>query len=405
LISTGMRVRFLLPIYAVIILLSGCSTLGPTHDVKGPVPLNKAITEIPEKQLLDVWIELFEPGALPDDEDEAMGLSMEIREAEARYMPEQLRTTMENTGYWGAVRVVPQDTTGGELLVQGEIIKSDGEELVLRIRASDASGHEWFNRTYEEEIREGVYKARSLLRNPPTEEVFHSLYNTIANDLAEFRRTLSATDINTIRQIAELRFAADLSPEAFAGDLQVDEKGRYTVVHLPAADDPMYQRVLAIRERDFLLIDTLNGHFDNFCREMETPYNEWRKARSEEAAALRKVERDAMKRKLIGVAAILGAIALEAGNNGSYSSSILRDSLVLGGAYAIKTGFDKDSETDIHRDSIIELDESFSSEASPLVVEVEGETHELTGSAEVQYTQWRALLKRIYISETGFAGS
>ena len=400
-----MNVRFLLPIYMVLALLGGCSTLGPTHDVKGPVPLNKAITEIPENQLLDVWVELFDPGELPEDEDEAMGLSMEIREAEARYMPEQLRSTLENTGHWGAVRVVPQNTTGGELLVQGEIIKSDGEELVLRIRASDASGYEWFNRAYEEEIIEGAYKARSLLRYPTTQEIFQSLYNTIANDLAEFRRTLSATDISTIRQIAELRFAADLSPEAFAGDLQVDEKGRYTVVHLPAADDPMYQRVLAIRERDFLLIDTLNGHFDNFCREMETPYNEWRKARSEEAAALRKVERDAMKRKLIGVAAILGAIALEASNNGNYNSSILRDSLVLGGAYAIKTGFDKDSETDIHRDAIIELDESFSMEASPLVVEVEGETHKLTGSAEVQYTQWRALLKRIYISETGFTGS
>jgi hypothetical protein len=39
------------------------------------------------------------------------------------------------------------------------------------------------------------------------------------------------------------------------------------------------------------------------------------------------------------------------------------------------------------------------------VVEVEGETHELTGSAEAQYAQWRALLKRIYASETGLAGS
>ena len=400
-----MNVRYLLPLYMVLTLLGGCSALGPTQDVKGPVPLNKAITEVPEHQLLDVWIELFDPGELPEDEDEVMGLSMDIREAEARYMPEQLRTTMETTGHWGAVRVVPQDTTGGELLVQGEILKSDGEELVLRITASDASGHEWFNRSYEEEIREGVYKARSLIRNPPTQDVFQSLYNTIANDLAEFRRTLTAKEIATIRQVAELRFAADLSPEAFGGDLQVDDKGRYTVMHLPAADDPMYQRVLAIRDRDFLLIDTLNGHIDNFSREMETPYNEWRKARSEEAAALRKVESDAMTRKLIGVAAILGAIALEATNNGGYNSSILRDSLVLGGAYAIKTGFDKDSETDIHRDSIIELDESFSSEARPLVVEVEGETHELTGSAEAQYTQWRALLRRIYISETGFTGS
>ena len=400
-----MSVRYLLLLTIVLTLLGGCSALGPTHDVKGPVPLNKAVAEVPENQLLDVWIELFDPGELPEDEDEAMGLSMDIRDAEARYIPEQLRTTMESTGHWGAVRVVPQETTGAELLVQGSIIASDGEQLALQIKALDASGREWFDRAYEQELIEGVYKARGLIRNPPSQDVFQSLYNTIANDLAEFRHTLTTTDVETIRQVAELRFAADLSPEAFADDLQLDANGRYTVVHLPAADDPMYQRVLAIRDRDFLLIDTLNGHFDNFCREMDTPYNEWRKARSEEAAALRKVERDAMQRKLIGVAAILGAIALEATNNGNYSSSVLRDSLVLGGAYAIKTGFDKDSETDIHRDAIIELDESFSTEARPLVVEVEGETHELTGSAEAQYAQWRALLKRIYVSETGFSDS
>ncbi len=400
-----MTKRYLPLLTIVLALLGGCSALGPTQDVKGPVPLNKAVAEVPENQLLDVWIELFDPGELPEDEDEAMGLSMDIRDAEARYIPEQLRTTMESTGHWGAVRVVPQETTGAELLVKGTIIASDGEQLALQIKALDASGLEWFARAYEQELIEGVYKARGLIRNPPSQDVFQSLYNTIANDLAEFRRTLTATDVETIRQVAELRFAADLSPEAFADDLQRDKNGRYTVVHLPAADDPMYQRVLAIRDRDFLLIDTLNGHFDNFCREMDTPYNEWRKARSEEAAALRKVERDAMQRKLIGVAAILGAIALEATNNGNYSSSILRDSLVLGGAYAIKTGFDKDSETDIHRDAIIELDESFSTEARPLVVEVEGETHELTGSAEAQYAQWRALLKRIYVSETGFSDS
>jgi len=400
-----MTLRDLLPAFIVFTLLSGCSTLGPTHDIKGPVPLNKTLAEIPEEQLLDAWIELFDPGELPEDEDEAMGLSMDIRDAEARYIPEQLRTTMETTGHWGAVRLVPQDTSGGELLVQGKILASDGEQLALQIKAFDATGREWFNRNYEEELDEGVYKTRGVNSLASDSDVFQPLYNTIANDLAEFRRTLSATDISTIRQVAELRFAADLAPDAFAGDLAVDAKGHYTVVHLPAANDPMYQRVLAIRDRDFLLIDTLNGHYDNFCREMETPYSEWRKARSEEAAALRKVKNDALQRKLLGVAAILGAIVLETSNNGNYSSSVLRDTLVLGGAYAIKTGFDKDSETDIHRDAIIELDESFSTEARPLVVEVEGETHELTGSAEVQYAKWRALLKRIYESETGFTDS
>jgi hypothetical protein len=382
-------------------MLSGCSTLGISRDVDGDVPLNKAVTEVPEAQLLDVWIELFAPGELPEDEDEAMGLSMDIREAEARYMPEQLRTAMESTGYWGAVRVVPQDTEGGELLVRGTIIVSNGEQLELEITALDATGREWFNRRYEEEVEVDVYSRR----NTSGGDIFRSLYHVIANDLAEFRQSLTARDITTIRQVAELRFAVDLSPEVFADYLELDSKGRYSIVHLPAADDSMFRRVLAIRDRDFLLIDTLNGHFDNFSREMDHPYNEWRRTRSEEAAALRKVESDALKRKLLGVAAIIGAVVVESSNNGNYGSSVLRDTLVLGGAYALKSGFDMDSETDIHRDAIIELDESFSSEARPLVVEVEGEVHELTGSAEVQYAQWRAQLKRIYASETGFSGS
>ena len=395
------RLHSLLFVYLAAALVTGCSSLGPGRNIDGNVPLNRAVAEVPEDQLLDVWVELFDPGELPKDEEEAMGLSMDIREAEARYMPEQLRLAMEATGYWGAVRVVPQNTEGAELLVRGTIIESNGEQLELEITALDATGREWFNRNYEEEIEVDAYRRSET----SSEDVFHSLYHAIANDLAEFRQTLTARDIVTIHQVAELRFAADLSPDVFADYLTLDSKGRYSVARLPAADEPMFRRVLAIRDRDFLLIDTLNGHFDNFTREMDHPYDEWRKARSEEAEALRTVENDALKRKLLGVAAIIGAVVLESSNNGNYGKSVLRDSLILGGAYAIKSGFDKDSESEIHRDTIIELDESFSSEARPLVVEVEGEVHELTGSAEVQYAQWRALLKRIYASETGFSGS
>ena len=394
-----LKSHYLFFICLLLALVSGCSSLGMKHDVDGHVALNRAVVEVPDDQLLDVWIEIFDPGELPEDEDDAMGLSMDIRNAEARFMPEQLRTAMESTGYWGAVRVVPQNTEGSELLVRGVILESNGEQLELEITALDASGRQWLNRTYAAEIAPQLYRQGGTRKG----EAFQPLYNAIANDLAEVRQSLSAADNATIRQVAELRFAADLAPEAFADDLQVDGKGRYTIVHLPAAGDPMLQRVLAIRERDLLLIDTLNGHYDNFSRSMESPYNEWRKSRSEEAAALRKIEHDAMKRKLIGAAAILGAILIESNNNGNSSgSAVMRDVLVLGGAYAIKSGFDKDSETGIHRDAIIELDESFSAEARPLVVDVEGETHELTGSAEVQYAKWRALLKRIYASETGF---
>ncbi len=385
----------------LLLLISGCTTLGTQRDVSGHVPLNKSVSEVPEDQLLDIWVEVFDPGVLPTDPEDAAGLSQDIREAEARYLPEQLRATMEKTGYWGAVRMVPRGTEGSEVLVSGTILVSDGEQLELAISAQDATGRQWFNAVYEAEVPALVYQSTRRRGEP-----FQSLYNAIANDLAKFRGSLTAADITNIRRVAELRFAADLAPGAFAGYLERNESGDYRIVRLPSQDDPMYRRVQAIRDRDFLLIDTLNGHFDNFYREMDKPYTEWRRARSEEATALRKIESDALKRKLLGIAAIAGAIAIEAsGNSSNAGGRVVRDVLVLGGAYAIKTGFDKDSETEIHRDAIEELGESFTSEAQPLVVEVEGETHELTGSAEAQYSQWRGLLKQIYTIETGLPGT
>jgi hypothetical protein len=384
---------------AIVLIIAGCATtdLRPAKD--GSETVVRPVSEIPDEQLLDVWIELFDPGVLPDDEQEAAGLSMDIRKAEARFMPVHLRDTMEKTGYWGAVRVVPQGTEGAEILVRGVILSSDGQALDLEISALDATGKQWFKNRYKSEISSKVYFGA----NTQIREAFQPLYNTIANDLAHYRNGLNAAEISNIRRIAELRFAADLAPDAFRGYLAVDDRGRYSVTRLPAANDPMYGRIQAIRERDFMLIDTLNGHFDNFYHQMESPYGEWRRARSEEAEALKKIEREATTRKVLGFAAIAGAIALEALTDGNSraSTSTLRNVMVLGGAYAVKSGFDKDSETAIHRDAIEELDASFSAEAKPLVVEVEGETHELTGSAEAQYAQWRALLRRIYASETG----
>jgi len=391
---------FLLMIISLL-LTSACGTTVSRRNVEGPVPVDHSPAEIPENQLLNVSIAVFDPGALPEDEKDANGLSMEIRKAEARYMPEQLRATMEKTGYWGAVRVVPSEITGGELLISGTILESNGNQLDLAITARDSSGHQWFTNEYRDGIEAEYYQFNDYSR-----DAFQPLYNAVANDLARFFKTLSAEDITTIRRIAELRFAADIAPDAFANYLQLDEKGKYNVVHLPSFNDPMYGRVQAIRDRDLLMIDTLNGHFDNFHREMQVPYTEWRKARSDEYEKQRELEKAALNRTLLGVAAIAGAIFVGASGTGyDQGTDVLTDVLVLGGAAAIKSGMDKRSEASIHSDSIEELGLSFSSEAQPLVLEVEGKTVELTGSAEAQYDQWRALIGQIYATETGFSGS
>jgi hypothetical protein len=53
-------------------------------------------------------------------------------------------------------------------------------------------------------------------------------------------------------------------------------------------------------------------------------------------------------------------------------------------------------------EAIKELSESFGSEAAPMVIDVEGQTRRLTGTAAAQYESWRRLLREIYEAETGF---
>jgi hypothetical protein len=397
-----MKKFFVLITILSLLLQSACTTTsGGRRNVEGPVVADTSQSEIPESQLLNASIEVFDPGELPEDEKDANGLSMDIRKAEARYMPEQLRATMEKTGYWGAVRVVPRGLTVSELLVSGSILHSTGLQLDLEITAKDASGRTWFGKEYRDGVEAAYYQSSQL-----SGEAFQPLYNTIANDLARFLKQLTTEDITNIRRIAELRFAADIAPDAFNGYLERNEEGKYAVVHLPSYDDPMYKRVQAIQERDLLMIDTLNGHFDNFYREMQEPYTEWRKARSDEAEKQKALEKAALNRTLLGVASIVGAIFIGVASP-EYNAGLgtLSDVMVLGGAAAIKSGMDKRSEAVIHRESIEELGLSFSSEARPLVVEVDGETIQLTGSAEAQYEQWRSLMKQIYASETGLTGS
>lgn len=396
-----MKKTFLLLLVLSLFLLSACATTSARRNIEGAVPVDKSQTEVPENRLLNVSIEVFDPGVLPENEKAANGLSMDIRKAEARYMPEELRTTMERTGYWGAVRVVPRGMISDELLVSGTILASNGQELDLEITASDASGREWFSSQYRDGTEAAFYRSNALFG-----DAFQPLYNTIANDLAKFLKKLTLDDITNIRRIAELRFATDIAPEAFSEYLENNENGEFEIVHLPSYDDPMYARVQAVRERDLLMIDTLNGHFDNFHREMKQPYTEWRKARSDEAEKQKALEKAALNRTLLGVASIVGAIFIGVAAP-EYNAGLdtLTDVMVLGGAAAIKSGMDKRSEAVIHRESIEELGLSFSSEARPLVIEVDGKTVELTGSAEAQYEQWRALMGQIYATETGLPGT
>jgi hypothetical protein len=238
---------------------------------------------------------------------------------------------------------------------------------------------------------------------PAKKDTFQDLFNTITNDLVEYRNRLAPGEILEIQRVAELRYGREMAPEVYGNYLSNDKNGQLHIVRLPAANDPMLARIRNIRVRDDMLIDAINGYYEGYYLDLWEPYSNWRKFRGEEVSTMREIEREALKRKIIGAAAIIGAIAMGASSNEETRArtSTLQNVMIAGGAYSIYTGMQKSKEVAINKEVIEELGASFSSEAEPLVVEVEGETIRLTGSAEEKYAQWRQILKEMYASETG----
>src|SRR5690606_11246063 len=149
-------------------------------------------------------------------------------------------------------------------------------------------------------------------------------------------------------------------------------EGRYEVVRLPAANDPMMARIRGIRERDYLFVDTMQEYYSNFVMQMERPYQEWRKQPYAEVVSMRDLQRTARNRTIAGVASILGGIAA-VGNSGGAARAGGHVG-IIGGGYMVKSGFDKRSQARIHVEALQELGDSLESEIQPRVIELEDRT-------------------------------
>ena len=380
-------------IILALFLLSGCASYQSNVN---PTKIERAQQEIPEDQLMDVGIFTFESEEISEEEAEDEGTSNEIRKAEGHYMPYHLKNTLHQSSHWGAVQVIPSETDSMDVFVRGKIKDSNGEHLTLEIEVTDATGKRWFTKKYKMEATRKSYMGN----RPGEKDPFQDLYNSIANDMANYKKKLTAADIKKIRTTAKLKFATDFAPDAFEGYLD-SKKNKTKIKRLPSDDDPMMARLLKIREREYMYVDTLNEQYDAYYNNMWNSYENWRRLNRTERMAMREIKRRALTQQLLGALMIAGAIA--AGSNDSNSMAAVQTGLILAGTQVIIRGFNVSKEAEIHEAAIQELGESFSSEMEPVVMEFEGRQYELTGSAEEQFTQWRALLRKIYYAETGFA--
>ena len=356
------------------------------------ISLERAQIEIPEEELLDIGILLFDPN-IPDENKEF--IFPEIRKAEARYIPYHLKKTLQDSGFWGGVWVLPEKSEAIDLIISGRIEVSNGLDVSIRIGAWDITGKEWVNKVYSSTIAQSSYSKRRDL----TQDPYQNIYNKIANDLVQIKQDLQQQELQRINEIGDIRFAAELIPGVYKDYLTKNKKNIYEAVRLPDNEDSMMQRVYNIQEREFLLLDTLNEYYAQLYENISQPYENWRKLSREDMITYEELKKSARTRKMLGAAALIGAIVSD---GDSQASNSMQQMAIYGGMEAMKSGFSKTSEAKIYKESMKELGTAFDTEAEPLIIELEGQTIRLTGSAQEKFLEWRKLLKQIYTDETGF---
>lgn len=379
---------------ALLCPLMACNS--PTVKTTTLVPVVVDATNIPEAELLDIGVAIFDPG-LDDIANNREELTFaDVRLAETQYAAYLLSQTLQSNGNWGVVRVIPNDLSYSDLAVRGTILQSDGETMLVHINVTDVTGKVWIDKDYEEVVSKFSYDPR-LRRN---EDSFQSIYNRIANDILAYRQqNLESADLKNIRTISKIRFAGNFAPQVFDSYLQTDRNGITSVKSLPATNDPLLTRIDTIRDRDYLYVDALQDHYGNFVRQMEGPYTEFRRVSYEEVMKYDKVVAQSRRNMVIGVAAILGGLVATQSTNAAVNYAAYGG--LFGGGFLIKDAFAKRDEAQMQVEALAELGNSLGTEIAPQTIELEERVITLTGSVDAQYAQWREILTDIYTNDVG----
>jgi len=402
--------------YAIcsVLLLSGCVTNEKsfgnknfTETIIGPALSSffdpKRIARVdPNKTKLEVIVPIFDPGLSKKAEEyKEEGVWPELRRAEANRFAYKLKTALEDTNAFGAVRVTPDNSATGDLYVLGKIIESNGETIEINIQVVDISGKNWFTRTFERTVEPQYYKNIRNKGKDPYDPVFAEASNRIALELENYK----TEQLETLTRVADLRFGASFSDAAFSEYIAV-ENGRVKLASFPSEDDPMLKRTRAIRVRDQLFVDGLQDEYRSFSDNMGSSYLIWQEQSLLEIQAKQDAQLKAAGEAVMGVAAIALAVAAVAAGSDSNISPGTSTAAMTGGIVAgaagismLQKSFQTSDEAKVHRDTLNEVGESINVDLAPRVIAFEEKTLELTGDAKQQFSQWRKFLQQIYAQE------
>jgi len=292
----------------------------------------------------------------------------ELLAAEQRYLPYLLKTTLTESGFWGAVRVTPGVDVTAELNCQGQLLSASAAALQLRLICRDALGRSWLDDRFDTRIARDTYGQAAVDGPDP----YRPIMVRIANRLADGLTRLTDQDRQRLRDAALLRYAQSLSPEGFDGYLAINAEGEMQVQGLPASSDPMIARVRRIRDSEYQFIDAMDEQYRLIYQQMNAPYRLWRQYQYE----------------FEDYNTSLGDRSAGAQRRAAASYEVMLST------------YRRYQDYRRNEDELSEMAQSLVRALSPTLGQVEGQVVELTGTLEQQYELWRSYLLRIYQAES-----
>ena len=346
----------------------------------GDVNLIQAIQSPSASALLEIGVRVFGT-AQKEAEEYEIGdwVFDEIIQKETQFLPHLLKNTLVDSRQWGAIRVIPDRDPSLDLIVEGEIVQSDGETLELQIRAFDSSGREWLNKTYADQSIQEEYPESTRFTLDNTFDAinfvdpFQDIYNRIANDLVAVRTNLGEQTLDDLNLVTDMLYASDLSPNTFLGAIKANEDGLLIVDRLPSLEDPMMARVADMKYRHHLFIDTVDEYYQTLYEDIQPAYVLWRRYSIDQIAEIETSQQEA--------------------NRSDYGGS--------SGFLSLSQRYDRFKWSKIFEREFNDLAAGFNNELAPAFLELNSQVHGLTGTMEQQYREWRGILRRLFELENG----
>ena len=320
-------------------------------------PESLLVAESPIAPALDIAVELFDPGISDDDRSPLAA----VRRMESQLLAGELRETLVRSNQWGAVRLVPTASALTPVSIRAAIVASDGRDLVLDVVVKDAMGILWFDHTV-------AYRQQSA-----GDDGLTGIFNALANRLLSVWQGKDRDERYASLHGADIAYAEALAPASFSGMIQRSETD-WEVIRLPAEDDPMLARIERIRNQEYLFCDTIDEQYVDMVDRVGPTYRLWRAATLEQTEWLERYQKRA---------------ATRTGSAGDSEFTRMQ------AEYAAYRSFR------IQEQALFELAEAFDGEARPTVIRTQDQVFRLEGTLDTQYDTWRALLRDIYLIETG----